>query len=93
MGTKIRKFKPHKGLRKRVRITRNGKVVHAKVGGRHRKSLHTSKQNRQLRKSHLAAPVERRRAQTMLRFKIRRPSTAAPAKAVSSTEDDTSTES
>ncbi len=92
MGTKIRKFKPHKGLGKRVRITRNGKVVHSKVGGRHRKSLHTSKQNRQLRRSHLAAPVERRRAQTMLRFKIRRRPNPPPAVAPSE-GDNTSAQS
>jgi len=68
-----KKFKPHKGLGKRVRITRNGQVRHTRAGLRHRKSRHTTKQNRQLRLPKLAAEVERRRCQSMLGFKIRRP--------------------
>ncbi|MBL1215900.1 MAG: 50S ribosomal protein L35 [Planctomycetes bacterium] len=67
------KFRPHKGLAKRVRITRNGQVKHRKAGGRHRKSLHDSGQNRQLRLGKMAPNSERRRAQKMLGFRIRRP--------------------
>ncbi len=70
------KFKPNKGLLKRVRITKSGKVKHAKAGGRHRKSLHSSAQNRQLRQAKMAPAVEQRRAQKMLGFKIRRPRAA-----------------
>ncbi|MFW5653280.1 MAG: large ribosomal subunit protein bL35 [Planctomycetota bacterium] len=70
---KANKFKPHKGLKKRVKITRNGQVKHDRAGGRHRKSRHTAQQNRQLRRPEVAHEVERRRAQSMLHFRIRRP--------------------
>lgn len=70
---KKNKFKPHNGLRKRVKITRNGQVKHSKVGQRHRKSRHTSKQNRQLRLHVIACEPERKRLQRMLGFRIRRP--------------------
>lgn len=71
------KFKPHKGLRKRVKITRNGHVKRSRAGQRHRKSLHSSAQNRQLRLRKVAPEVERRRCQAMLGFKIRRPDASA----------------
>ena len=70
---KANKFKPHKGLKKRVKITRNGQVKHEPAGARHRKSRHTAAQNRQLRRPTIACEVERRRAQQMLGFRIRRP--------------------
>jgi large subunit ribosomal protein L35 len=43
------KLKTHKGLKARVRITRNGKVVRAKSGRRHLMSHKSGKQARQLR--------------------------------------------
>lgn len=64
-------FKPHKGLLKRVTVTRNGKVKHAKVGQRHRKSLHNSAQNRQLRRSTTVKEVERKRLHKLLNFRMR----------------------
>ncbi len=64
-------FKPHKGLLKRVTVTRNGKVKHAKAGQRHRKSLHKSAQNRQLRQHKVTAEVERKRLRKLLNFRIR----------------------
>ncbi|MFG0330350.1 MAG: bL35 family ribosomal protein [Phycisphaerales bacterium] len=76
---KKNKFKPHKGLLKRVKITRNGHVKHAQAGGRHRKSLHSSAQNRMLRRPKIACEVERKRAQRLLGFRIRRPDQTAPA--------------
>ena len=35
MGAAMAKFKPHKGLRKRVRVTAKGKVVRKKAGAGH----------------------------------------------------------
>lgn len=64
-------FKPHKGLLKRVTVTRNGKVKHAKAGQRHRKSLHNSAQNRQLRQHKVSAEVERKRLRKLLNFRLR----------------------
>lgn len=65
--------RPHKGVAKRVTITRNGQVKYKKAGGGHRKNKHNSKQNLQLRSPKIAPEVERKRIQTMLGFKIRRP--------------------
>lgn len=67
--------RPHKGVAKRVTITRNGQVKYKKAGGGHRKNKHNSKQNMQLRIPKVAPEVERKRIQTMLGFKIRRPAT------------------
>jgi len=67
--------RPHKGVAKRVTITRNGQVKFKKAGGGHRKNKHNSKQNMQLRRPKIAPEVERKRVQTMLGFKIRRPAT------------------
>ncbi len=64
--------RPHKGLSKRVRISRNGQVKHKKSGGGHRKAKHTSNQNMKLRNPKIAPEVERRRCQQMLGFRIRR---------------------
>ena len=43
------KMKTHKGLKARVRVTKNGKVVRAKSGRRHLMSHMSGKQCRQLR--------------------------------------------
>jgi len=67
--------RPHKGVAKRVTITRNGQVKFKKAGGGHRKNKHNSKQNMQSRRPKIAPEVERKRVQTMLGFKIRRPAT------------------
>ncbi len=44
------KQKPCKGLVKRVRITRNGKVVSISSGSGHRKSRKSTKRNRMLKR-------------------------------------------
>jgi len=44
------KMKTHKGLKSRVRVTRNGKVVRRKAGKSHLMSSKNGKRSRQLRK-------------------------------------------
>ena len=54
------KCKPCKGIVKRVRITRNGKVVRRGSGVGHRKVVKTKRQKRRLRRAKpLAAPAAR----------------------------------
>ena len=53
------KPKTHKGMRKRVKVSKRGKVSMHKSGGRHLKSKKSGKAKRQLRK---ATVVEGRRA-------------------------------
>ncbi|MFO7897863.1 MAG: 50S ribosomal protein L35 [Planctomycetota bacterium] len=55
------KQKTHKGLAKRVRVTRNGKVMRGKAGRRHLLSGKSGKRKRQLRKKAQVAPTERKR--------------------------------
>jgi len=74
----------HKGLAKRVKITRNGQVKYKKAGGGHRKAKHSANQNLKLRNPKIAPEVERKRVQAMLGFKIRRP--AKPVAATENTE-------
>src|SRR5690606_29817665 len=57
----MNKIKSHKGLLKRIKVTRNGKVKHQPAGARHRKSLNSQRQNRQLRHEKVAPKVEARR--------------------------------
>ncbi|NQT86981.1 50S ribosomal protein L35 [bacterium] len=45
------KMKTHKGLKARVRVTRNGKIVRAKSGRRHLMGHMSGKQARQLRET------------------------------------------
>lgn len=76
------KFKPNKGLRKRVRISSGGKIKVGRAGGRHRKSLHTSSQNRQLRRPKTTCAADQGRVALMLGIKLkRRPSSPAITKA------------
>ncbi len=70
MANKV-KFKPHKGLLKRVRVSPNGKVKHRKPGTRHRKSMHKGSQSRRLRRTGVASERETMIVQGLLRFKIR----------------------
>ena len=80
-------FRPHKGLKKRVTITRNGQVKHNRVGSQHRKNRHTAKQNLQLRQRKIAPECERKRIQGMLGFKIRRPDAQAQAQAAATDQN------
>jgi len=45
------KFKPHKGLKKRVKITARGKVVRKVAGAGHLMSHKSGQRRRQLRRS------------------------------------------
>ena len=44
------KMKTHKGLKKRVRVTRNGKVLARHPGGAHLQSTKSAKRRRRLRR-------------------------------------------
>ncbi len=65
------KNKPHKGLLKRVKISKTGKVRHKSCGTGHLKSGKTGKRLRQLRSDTIIADNEARRAGKMLNRRIR----------------------
>ena len=60
------KNKPKKGMLKRVRITKSGRVKLFRAGGRHRRSHKSGDLLRSYRKSKYATPSEARRICTML---------------------------
>ena len=45
-----KKGKPHKGLQKRIKVTRNGKVIRSTSGNRHLATTKNAKRKRRLRK-------------------------------------------
>ena len=65
------KNKPHKGLLKRVKISKTGKIRHKSCGTGHLKSGKTSKRLRQLRTDTIIADNEIRRASKMLSRRLR----------------------
>ena len=52
------KLKTHKGLRQRVRVTKNGKVVRSRAGKSHLMSSMSGKKVRQLRCKALVSAAE-----------------------------------
>lgn len=62
----MHKLKVHKGLRKRVRITAKGKVVHKKVNAGHLMSGKNAKRRRRLRKGGLLTGADAKRVRTAL---------------------------
>lgn len=65
------KNKSHKGLLKRIRITKSGKVKVGRAGARHLKSHKTGSTVRQYRKSKYAVAAEAGRIGAMLNCHVR----------------------
>ena len=63
---KTGKFKPNKGLLKRIKVTAKGKVKVRKPGSGHLLSHKTGNRRRKLRRPLTAAPCEARRCARML---------------------------
>jgi large subunit ribosomal protein L35 len=61
------KMKTRKGLAKRVRVTRNGKVVRNRAGKRHLLSGKSGKRKRALRKKAVVDSADNRRVLRALR--------------------------
>ncbi len=62
------KQKPCKGLAKRVRVTKNGKVVCVSCGVGHRKAVKSQKRKRNLRKVKPVSPVAARQIKKLLGY-------------------------
>jgi len=60
------KLKTHKGIAKRVRVTRTGKVLVSRPGRRHLQSGKPAKRRRQLRRKQVVAPAAARRMKRLL---------------------------
>ncbi len=73
------KQKSHKGMLKRARVTKSGKVKVSRAGGRHRKSHKASGRVRGYRKPKYVKAAEAGRVGAMLNRHVR-PAEAEPAK-------------
>ena len=60
------KNKPNKGLLKRIRISKNGRVKYGRAGGRHMRSHKSAKLRAGYRKDNFASPSDTRRICSML---------------------------
>ena len=60
------KFKPHKGLLKRVKVTASGRIVRKQAGKGHLMSSKTGNRRRRLGKAGAIAPSEMKRSMRML---------------------------
>ncbi len=65
------KMKPHKGLAKRIRISKSGKVRHRSAYHKHLSSHKSGKRLRQLRKDPTVASSETKRFEKMLFRRLR----------------------
>ena len=65
------KMKPHKGLAKRIRISKSGKVRHRSAYHKHLSSHKSGKRLRQLRKDPLVTSSETKRFEKMLFRRLR----------------------
>ena len=60
------KLKPHKGLLKRVKVSRTGKVLRRKANKGHLMSTKTGKRRRGLGRPAVSAPADMQRLRRML---------------------------
>lgn len=60
--------KTHKGLKKRLKVTKNGKIMHKRAGKRHLNSHKKSKRKRQLRKWDELEPEEAKKLKRQYDF-------------------------
>lgn len=65
------KNKPHKGLLKRIRISKTGKVRHKTAGHKHLRSVKGGKRLRQLRKDPYMADADVKRLEKLLFRRLR----------------------
>ncbi|HBS29838.1 MAG TPA: 50S ribosomal protein L35 [Phycisphaerales bacterium] len=65
------KMKPHKGLLKRIRITKTGKVKHNKAGYKHLRSSKAATRLRRLRKGSIMSTADTRRISRLLGRRLR----------------------
>lgn len=65
------KNKPHKGLLKRIRVSKTGKVRHRSANHKHLSSHKSGKRLRQLRKDRLVTSAEAKRFEKLLFRRLR----------------------
>ncbi len=61
-------MKSHKGIMRRLKVTKTGKVMHRRAGGRHLLSNKTAKRKRKLRKWQQLNPSELVKLKTQYNF-------------------------
>ena len=80
------KTKPNKGLLKRIRLTKNGRVKLGRAGGRHMRSHKSAKLRGGYRKNNYASSSDTRRICSMLFISAGKAKDRAPKTAETATE-------
>ncbi len=65
------KMKTHKGMLKRVRLTKTGKAKHAKAGFKHLRSAKSPRRLRRLRKGAFVSTADARRISRLIGRRVR----------------------
>ncbi len=73
------KHKPNKGLLKRIRITKSGRVKLARAFGRHLRSHKTGDLKRSYRRPKFASSCDVKRVRAMLGTRVTAQKTSSPA--------------
>lgn len=87
MAATRNKIKPNKGLLKRIRVTKSGKIKLGRAGGRHLRSHKSGKLRRNYRKPKYAVASETRRLSRMLLLPLRSAEEAAAAEQAEANRD------
>lgn len=61
-------MKNHKGIKRRLKVTKTGKIMHRRAGGRHLLSCKTAKRKRKLRKWQELHPSEQKKLKRQYNF-------------------------
>ena len=75
------KYKPHKGIKERVAVSKTGKIKHRREKNSHLRSARTAKTKRQLGRSAVLAEGHAKNMREYLGLKGRRPKATAAARA------------
>ena len=60
------KHKTHSGLKKRIKVSKNGKLIRGRAFKNHLAQSKTTKQNRQLRGTTLVHPTDEKRIKSLI---------------------------
>ncbi len=61
-------MKTHKGIKRRLKITKKGKIMHRRAGARHLMSSKTGKRKRQLRNWQELSKAERKKLKAQYNY-------------------------
>ncbi len=82
------KFKPNKGVKKRVRVTKSGKLKHSHEMNSHLRSNRSAALKRRLGRASVLCETQAERLRGLLGIKGKRPAQAAHRKAINAAKQE-----